>query len=273
MCLSYRTLRTMKTLPRAAVPWVLDSGGFTELSKHGKWTWSVREYADNARRYQDEIGQLQWAAQMDWMCEDQIVEKTGKSVREHLWRTIENYFELRHLAPEVRWMPCLQGFRRDDYYECWEAYVASGVKLSEQPIVGLGSVCCRKDEDICNVFPVMHDLHARGVKVHAFGLVASAIDVAMQYLASSDSMSWSFTERKQKTGRQNSLEAALEWRDEKVAPLLEDPLAFHKRDEEKRRRDAADREELQRLRRAQRQIRQEEAKAAREANKRARSAA
>lgn len=30
-------LRVYKTLPRAAVPWALDSSGFSELQYHGRW--------------------------------------------------------------------------------------------------------------------------------------------------------------------------------------------------------------------------------------------
>jgi len=58
----------MARLPRARGPWALDSGGFTELNKHGLWTRTPREYCDDVRRLRDEVGQLEWAAPMDWMC-------------------------------------------------------------------------------------------------------------------------------------------------------------------------------------------------------------
>lgn len=35
---SDHTLSQVKNLPRALGPWALDSGGFTELDMHGKWT-------------------------------------------------------------------------------------------------------------------------------------------------------------------------------------------------------------------------------------------
>ena len=56
-------LRVYKTLPRAAAPWALDSGGFSELQNKGTWTVGPREYADRVRRYRD----LLWAAPQDWM--------------------------------------------------------------------------------------------------------------------------------------------------------------------------------------------------------------
>jgi hypothetical protein len=64
---SDRRLRGYKTLPRAAVPWALDSGGFTELQKYGRWTATPAEYAARVRRYRDESGGMCWTAPQDWM--------------------------------------------------------------------------------------------------------------------------------------------------------------------------------------------------------------
>ena len=47
----------------------------------------------NVRLYRDEVGGLQCAAPQDWMCEPQIVAKTGLSVREHQQRTVENLLD------------------------------------------------------------------------------------------------------------------------------------------------------------------------------------
>ena len=38
--------------------WALDSGGFTELTQHGQWRNSARDYATAVRRYVSEIGSL-----------------------------------------------------------------------------------------------------------------------------------------------------------------------------------------------------------------------
>ena len=46
----------------------VDSGGFTELSMHGRWTITVDHYIAEVRRYVDCIGKLQWAAAMDCLC-------------------------------------------------------------------------------------------------------------------------------------------------------------------------------------------------------------
>src|SRR5678810_804925 len=87
---SHSRLAGRKTLPRARAPWALDSGGFTELSIHGGWRSSASEYAAAVLRHRDEVGQLDWAAPQDWMCEPPVVAKTGLSVAEHQRRTIAN---------------------------------------------------------------------------------------------------------------------------------------------------------------------------------------
>ncbi|WP_067722821.1 deazapurine DNA modification protein DpdA family protein [Nocardia yamanashiensis] len=91
-------LRDRKTLPVALDEWVLDSGGFTELQKHGGWiSTTPREYVSRIRHYASEIGGLVWAAPQDWMCEPIVIAGgqvglitfagTGLSVREHQDRT------------------------------------------------------------------------------------------------------------------------------------------------------------------------------------------
>jgi len=52
-------------MPRARASWALDSGGFTELSMHGRWLTSPKEYAKRAERYRVEVGRLDFAAVQD----------------------------------------------------------------------------------------------------------------------------------------------------------------------------------------------------------------
>lgn len=71
---SHRALKGRKTLPRALGSWALDGSGFSTVQIHGRWTFAAKEYAASVRRYRDEIGRLDWAAPMDWMCEPQVRE-------------------------------------------------------------------------------------------------------------------------------------------------------------------------------------------------------
>src|SRR5438093_12444888 len=94
MMVSRRTIGTRRIYPRARAAWILDSGGFTELSQFGAWSLDERGYVDLVRLYQAEIGNLAWAAPQDWMCEPWIIAKTGLSVEEHQQRTVQNYLRL-----------------------------------------------------------------------------------------------------------------------------------------------------------------------------------
>src|SRR5438093_13421298 len=111
---------------------------------HGRWTITVERYIAEVRRYVECIGNLQWAAAMDYMVEPSILRKTGLTVKEHQRRTIENYLELRAKAPDLPWVPVLQGWSIVEYWEHEEAYRKAGVDLAALPLVGVGSVCRRQ---------------------------------------------------------------------------------------------------------------------------------
>jgi hypothetical protein len=70
--------------------WIMDSGAFTEISKHGRYRHSVAEYAAEMRHWRG-CGNLLAAVAQDYMCEPFIVAKTGLSVAEHQRLTIERY--------------------------------------------------------------------------------------------------------------------------------------------------------------------------------------
>jgi hypothetical protein len=74
---SRRRLTDRKTLPAAAGSWALDSGGFTELSMFGEWRTTEEDYAVDVERFRRDIGNLDWVAPMDWMCEPFMLERPG----------------------------------------------------------------------------------------------------------------------------------------------------------------------------------------------------
>lgn len=188
--LSQRKLQGRKSrFPPATVPVYIDSGGFTELSTFGRWTVPARSYVDLVRRVSDEMGTVRWAAIQDWMCEDEIRAKTGLTVAEHQRRTVASYHELLALAPEVRWLPVLQGQTLDDYEQHLVMYAESGVHLPSHRLVGVGSVCRRNDTD--EIGEVLAGLCGRGLRLHGFGVKADGLRKHGQWLRSADSMAWS----------------------------------------------------------------------------------
>src|SRR5947209_1872444 len=74
---SRRRLAELGKLYPATCDWALDSGGFTEIQDHGKWTVSSQQYIEEVQRWQAEVGRLQFAAVQDWMCEPFMVVRTG----------------------------------------------------------------------------------------------------------------------------------------------------------------------------------------------------
>src|SRR4051812_2363738 len=98
--LSRRRLARLKKLPRAQVDWVLDSGAYSELNAWGRWLLSPRRYLAEVKRYWAEVGRLQWISCMDWVCEPVIRHKTGLTVAQHQQRSLDNYLELKALAPD-----------------------------------------------------------------------------------------------------------------------------------------------------------------------------
>lgn len=230
---SRRRLHMRRTLPRALGPCVIDSGGYIELNLHGRWTVTEPEYAQEARRYAEEIGNVRWLAPLDWMCEPHVIAKTGLSVPEHQSRTIRSYLELRDLAPDLPWAPVLQGWTLDDYRRHVDAYDAAGVDLTAQPIVGIGSVCRRQATS--EIVPIVRTIAGLGIKLHGFGVKTTGLRQIASSLTSADSMAWSFTARRQPvllpgctTHRNcaNCLRWALRWREDVLDAADREPVCW-----------------------------------------------
>ena len=189
LCVAHQRLDGRKTMPRAVTPWMLDSGGFTELSKYGEWTVSPYHYAEAARRYYDEIGLMDVCAIQDWMCEEEILEKTGLTVYDHQIKTVASFLNLMTLDDELPWMPVLQGFTLDDYLRCVDLYDQVGVDLTLEPVVGVGSVCRRQSTK--EAVRIIETLWSMGIRLHGFGFKVTGLREVAHLLYSSDSMAWS----------------------------------------------------------------------------------
>ncbi len=222
---SARRLRRRKRLPRPLGTWALDSGGFSELSMFGEWRTSAMTYVSEVRYWRDEMGGLEWAAAQDWMCEPFILDKTGKTIREHQRLTVDNYLLLRQLAPDLPWLPVLQGFTYSDYLRHFELYYNRGVWLTQLPLVGLGSICRRQHTEEAE--RIIRGLTSLGLRLHGFGFKLNGLRNVSGVLASADSMAWSFDARRGEpfpgcthATCANCLPYALAWR-QRVLDLVE----------------------------------------------------
>lgn len=222
---SHRRLAPRKTLPRAAAPWALDSGGFTELNLHGRWTVTPQAYAAAVARYKSEIGGLEWCAPQDWMCEAVVLKRTGLTITEHQRRSVQSVADLRGLgAPAI---PVLQGWDLDDYLHCVDLYDRAGFDLRNEPVVGLGTVCRRQGTK--EATKIVRNLRALGLNLHGFGYKTTGLQACGDALVSADSMAWSLSARYRpalpghthKTCA-NCLPYALAWRERLLAVVQPD---------------------------------------------------
>ena len=223
---SRRRLANRRRLPRALGPWALDSGGFSELSLHGRWTVTPAQYAEEVRRFSEEIGGLEWAAAQDWMCEDEILAKTRLSVPDHQALTVDNYLCLLDLAPDLPWMPVLQGRTLGDYLDHVEAYLRAGIDLVSQPLVGVGSICRRQQTLRAEL--ILRWLADDGLRLHGFGFKTQGLRACADVLFSADSLAWSLNARKNAPLEEcggshqscaNCLRYALRWRADLLGKL------------------------------------------------------
>jgi hypothetical protein len=170
---------------------------------YGKWSLSPDEYADEAMKYRDKIGRMTWAAPQDWMCEPAIIsggqfkankfKGTGLSVPVHQRRTVENYLVLSEIAPDVPWIPVIQGWDIKDYMGCVRLYEDFGVDLQSFGTVGVGSVCRRQNtKEIGEIFM---ELSCAGIRCHGFGVKKLGLSLYAEHLTSSDSLAWSISGR------------------------------------------------------------------------------
>jgi hypothetical protein len=194
-------------LPRALGPWALDSGGFTILQMRGRWTVTPEQYAARVRRYCDRVKGLLWCAPQDWMCEPAIIHGgtfgtlkfvgTGLSVLEHQQRTVANLIHLRRIAPDLPWVPVLQGYSLRDYLRCIDLYSDAGIDLAAESLLGLGSVCRRQaTSEIGEIVTAVRD--AGLTRLHGFGVKTQGLQLYGHLLTSADSQAWSARARRER---------------------------------------------------------------------------
>jgi hypothetical protein len=176
--------------------WVMDSGAFTEISRYGHYRHSVKEYAEEIKRWK-RCGNLLAAVSQDMMCEQFILEKTGLTVTDHQRLTIERYDRLCSCDTGAYIMPVLQGYCPEEYVSHIRQY---GTRLKKGMWVGVGSVCKRnsKPEQVEELLRAIKR-ERPDLRLHGFGLKITALksQYVRDTLWSSDSMAWSFSARKQ----------------------------------------------------------------------------
>lgn len=219
LLLSLADLEQRKRLPRARGPWALDSGSYAQLStcvdgcikipgsydrhtgipgpttyKHlaHKLDTTPSELVDAVRLYQAAVGGLQWVTPQDWPCSPAMLAMTHRSLLEHQRLTVESYCQLTTLAPDVPFIPVIQGWGLADYEFCLALYSGHGVDLATLPLVGVGSTS-QSQHDLAEI---LRWLHGQGLRLHIFNAPQRTLQRCSRYLASASSAEWRVGARK-----------------------------------------------------------------------------
>jgi hypothetical protein len=170
--------------------WILDSGAFTEVARHGGYRHGVEQYYWQICRW-SRCGNLLIAVAQDWMCEEFALSRTGLTVEKHQQLTIERYDQLMKLKPPVPIMPVLQGYRVSEYLRHLYKY---GERIAPGTWIGIGSVCRRngKPDEVLDILATIKQVRP-DLRLHGFGLKQLALEnkEVRSLLYSCDSMAWS----------------------------------------------------------------------------------
>jgi hypothetical protein len=161
---------------------------------------------------------------------------TGLSVAEHQRRTVLNFAQLRDIAPDLPFIPVVQGNTPDTYRRCVDLYDRLiGVDLTRAPLVGVGSVCRLQATTAAG--GILSAIRGMGVmRLHGFGFKTLGLSAHGHLLASADSLAWSIDARRRPplpgcAGRHrncaNCLRYALAWRARVLAAAAPPPIAQH----------------------------------------------
>lgn len=194
--ISVNTLRKRK----GAFPvgdWIMDSGAFSTILRHGGYPEPPEVYAAEIRRWGGN-GNLLAAVSQDYMCEPHMIEMTGLSIAEHQRLTIERYDAILEAGTAgVYVMPVLQGYEPSDYVDHLTQY---GARITLGMWVGVGSVCKRNSSPAAIEAVLLAINGARpDIRQHGFGIKTTSLQsgIIWDLLHSADSMAWSFSARKQ----------------------------------------------------------------------------
>jgi len=194
--------------------WIMDSGAFSQVSTTGDHTLTPTEYAAQIKRW-SRCGILVRAAAQDYMCEDFILKKLGRTVVEHQHMTTKNYIQLLKEMDQINCstqiMPVLQGYEPEEYVNHLKQY---GSLIEDYAWIGVGSVCKRNSnpESVANILEAILD-YRPDLRIHGFGIKKTCLQDSYiaDRLFSSDSMAWSFAAR-YNGGKAHDPELAIKYR-------------------------------------------------------------
>lgn len=171
--------------------WIMDSGAFSLILKHGKYPDSIDAYVQQIKRWV-KCGNMLAAVSQDYMCEDDMLLRTGLTKADHQRLTIERYDAIKAgVGGTVYVLPVLQGYEPEEYVCHMRQY---GSRLAQGQWVGVGSVC-KRNVDLDAIERVLMAIKQErpDLLLHGFGVKTTALrsSIVRECLKTADSMAWS----------------------------------------------------------------------------------
>ena len=168
----------------------IDSGGFTAAQRWGEYPWTVEEYVEFIRKSSENV-RLDFCAVMDYACEPDVNRTVNPTNIDRIKATVENEALCIAAAPDLPWLPVLQGDNLSEREFDIEYRAKNNVEI--KPYMGIGSVCKRGAKKAREVVRFYAGT-LTGVRYHAFGLDVRALNKCdvLRNIKSWDSYAWAF---------------------------------------------------------------------------------
>ncbi len=183
-------------LPDHVTERAADCGGYVATFKWGDYRFSPQQYVDWLQTWQP-----QWAATMDYCCEDEITSGNTGVVRARQQRTTEMAYHFWQEYKRARWcwVPTVQGWQPEDYRQHARelapliAEMADYYGPGSDFRVGIGTLCRRADVPTIVRITEIVAAELPGISLHIWGVKITALRhrIALpRAIRSCDSAAW-----------------------------------------------------------------------------------
>lgn len=187
-------------LPDHVTQRAADCGGYVATFTWGDYRFSPQQYVDWLETWRP-----QWAATMDYCCEDEITSGNVGIVRERQQRTTEMAYRFwqDHRDAPWRWCPTVQGWEPEDYRRHARDLAPLVAEMAARYTdrygpasdfrVGIGTLCRRADAPTIARISEIVATELPGIPLHLWGVKITALKsrVALpRAVRSCDSAAW-----------------------------------------------------------------------------------
>lgn len=178
-----------------------DCGGFVATKKwNGNYIYTPEQYVARLRTWIPD-----WAAMMDYCCENEITTGNPGIVRKRQEQTTEmaHHFWNMYRSEPWAWVPTIQGWEVEDYKRHvremkplireMQAYYLQRDGVSSEFRVGIGTLCARASAEMIRKVVIMVASELPGVPLHLWGVKLSVLQMPIsipQQVVSVDSGAW-----------------------------------------------------------------------------------